>query len=137
MRGFSQKLLVKRQELLSVSKHGRETPHTLITDQSTRRSCTALSDADLRREKAGHLGTAAPAEGAGLIGSGRGERGARLQKTDTQRAQQTRADPLAFIQQTKQKMRRADALFSLALHLFCCQEDHLFGARGEQLERVC
>jgi hypothetical protein len=70
------------------------------------------------------------------MGSRRDERGARLEKTDAQRAQQTRADPLAFMQQAKQKMRRADALLSLALHLFCCQDDHLFGAGGEQLERI-
>src|SRR6266567_5916103 len=60
----------------------------------------------------------------------------RPQGTDAERAQQACANSLAFIHQAKQQMRRAYALFSLALHLFCCQEDHLFGAGCEQLERI-
>src|SRR5215831_9066912 len=120
---MGQSLLVKRQKHLSASKYGRETPHTVVTDECTGDQCAALSNTNLCRKEANHLGTAAPAEGAALVGSRRDERGARLEKTDAQRAQQTRADPFPFIQQTKQQMHRANALLSLALRLFSCQDD--------------
>lgn len=67
---------------LSSSKHGVETLHTVITDEGAGRGCATFSDADLCREEAGDLGTAASAEGADLIGSGRCQRSARLQETD-------------------------------------------------------
>src|SRR6266487_4920456 len=75
---MGQSLLVKRQKHLSASKHGRETPHTVVTDECAGDQCAARSLTDLCRKEADHLGTAAPAEGAALIGSRRDECGARL-----------------------------------------------------------
>src|SRR5690242_8759131 len=91
-------VLCQRQKHLRASKHGRETPHAVVTDERTGDQCAARSLTDLCRKEADRLGTAAPAEGTVLIESLRDERGARLDKTDAQRTQQTRADPLAFIQ---------------------------------------
>lgn len=65
------------------------------------------------------------------MGGGRDQSSAYEADADAERTKQTRAKPLPFIQQAKQQVRRAYALFSLALHLFTCQEDYLFGAGGE------
>ena len=108
----------------------------MITNEDALLWCAPFRNADLCWEEAGDLRTAAPAEGADLRGLGRNQRRARLQETDAERTKQARAKPLAFIHQAKQQMHRAYALFSLALHLLPCQEDHLFGAGCEQLERI-
>src|SRR5262249_39034909 len=71
-------VLCQRQKHLSASKHGRETPHTVVTDEGSGRKCVALGNTAHCRKEADHLGTATPAEGAALIGSRRDERGARL-----------------------------------------------------------
>ncbi len=101
---------------LSSSKYGVETLHTVITNEGARLGCAPFRNANLCWEEAGNLGTAASAEGADLIGSGRYQRRACLQEADAQRAKQACANPLPFIHQAKQQMHRAYALLSLALH---------------------
>src|SRR2546423_5396187 len=121
---------------LSRSQYGVETLHTVITNEDARLGCAPFRNADLCWEEAGDLRTAAPAEGADLRGLGRNQRRARLQETDAERTKQGRAQPPALIHQTKQQMHRAYAFLSLAPPLLPCQEDHLFGAGCEQLERI-
>src|SRR5882724_9711583 len=109
-----------------------ETLHTLITDKDTGRDRAAFSDTDLCGKEAANLGATTPTEGAALVSL----RSTRLQEADAERAKQAHANALAFVHQAKQKMGRAYTLLSSVLHLFPCQNDHLFGARSKQFECI-
>src|SRR6266851_7672615 len=106
--------------------------YAVVTDQRGRRGDAS---AFLRRENVLYLGAGAPAEGADLACVSGREGRTGLQQADTQRTQQARADAFAFVHQTKQQMRRANALLSLAPHLLACQHDNLLSTRREPPER--